>query len=177
MVNQKERQLTIRQTRRAYAGYLGLKVKKRWLLRMRDAQPGFSYRKTIECRSYPPKPPLQPGDTFYLLCCGEVWGRAILQEIRPYRNLTAFQKDAAYHHVKRDTCGATGPASYDTFTGVFSKRNSAVYGYVLSDVTFFRSRPTSGTKYDVNGSSVRVPLFLGQRFGQTFFTGIFPRLH
>ena len=170
-----------RGTRWVQAGYLGLKVKKEWLLRMQYVQPGFYYKKTIECRSYPPKPPLQPGDTFYLLCCGEVWAFATLQEIRSYKTLKAFQTDAAHHHVTRDTCDAAGPKSYDSFTKVFStdgsKENSAIYGYVLSDITFFRSRPTSDTEFNVHGRSVKVPLFLGQRYGHTFFTGVFPRLH
>jgi hypothetical protein len=165
------------QTSRWKGGYTGLKVKQKWLLRMRDAQSRFSHRKTIECRRYPPKPPLQPGDTFYLLCRGEIWASAKLQEIRLYRTITAFQNDAEHHHVKRDICDATGPASYDSFIKVFTKRHSAVDGYVLSDITFFRNRPTSGIDYDVNGSSVQVPTFLGQRFGQTFFTGVFPRFH
>ena len=157
--------------------YLGLKVKAKWLQRLRNVQRGFERLKTIECRAYPPKPDLRPGDTFYLLCNGEIWAVALLAEVRVYKNQTDFERDVADHHVAQDTCEASGSTSYASFTGAFSRGRRAIFGYVMSDVRFLEPRPKSGQGCTVDGRAVLVPEFTGQRYGQCFATILFPRLH
>ena len=157
--------------------FVGLKIRASWLNRMCEVQPGFQTVKTIECRSYPPTSKLRIGDTFYLLCSGEVWACATLDGVRVYRSPAEFKEDTASHHITKTTCDHSGPKSYESFMRAFNRGCKVVFGYVLSQVKFFSPRPRSAQLFAVGDRVVNVPHFFGQRYGKTFATCFFPKLH
>jgi hypothetical protein len=157
--------------------FVGLKIKAKWLNRMREVHLGFATVKTIECRVYPPAPKLRIGDTFYLLCSGEVRASAVLQELRVYTSPAEFKADVANHQVTEHTCERTGRTSYESFVRAFSRGRRVIFGYVLSAVHFLEPRPKSAERFAAGNRVVNVPDFFGQRHGQTFATCSFPKLH
>ena len=140
--------------------FVGLKIRASWLNHMCEVQPGFQTVKTIECRSYPPTSKLRIGDTFYLLCSGEVWACATLDGVRVYKSPAEFKEDTESHHITKNTCDHSGPKSYESFMRAFNRGYKVVFGYVLSQVTFFSPRPRSAQLFAVGDRVVNVPHFL-----------------
>ncbi len=167
---------------------LGLKVKKRWLERMRGAKKPFTKTKTIELRRYLPEKyvpkgeELKPGDRFYLLCDGEIWGSATLDGFHLYRTLESFEMDREEHQVTPETTPASGATSYARLTAAFpplaapnpcaAPRSPVLYGWCLGGLKFFMERPRAGQPY---GDAI-INNFMSQRHGQVFFRGSLPLL-
>jgi hypothetical protein len=171
---------------------LGLKVKKRWLERIRKAKRPFLTPKTVEVRKYLPsrftpkgQDDLEPGDRFYLLCDGEIWASATLDGFHLYRSLEAFARDVENHQVCRETTPATGPTAYSHLAAAFSQARTrdggggesdkiTVFGWCLGELRFFEERPRAGQPY--GAARTPIPDFKGQRFGQVLFNGTLPVL-
>eukprot|EP00928_Gymnodinium_smaydae_P009473 TRINITY_DN13556_c0_g2_i1.p1 TRINITY_DN13556_c0_g2~~TRINITY_DN13556_c0_g2_i1.p1 ORF type:complete len:361 (-),score=28.55 TRINITY_DN13556_c0_g2_i1:342-1424(-) len=169
---------------------LGLKVKEKWLNKMRT----LSAPKTEEVRRYTPEgvindpkygyPDFFPGllnNRIFLLCGDEVFGSFRLGAIVHYGSKVAFDKAAEFHKITKNSAPGNGPESYGTFLKeCFSKQGKGCWGWKMLDVKWFDplDRPRSH-KQDVKGEwqtaakytsykGIPVPCFSGQQHGHVF---------
>ncbi|CAK0852623.1 unnamed protein product [Prorocentrum cordatum] len=163
-------------------GLLGLKVKEKWLQRMRGLlRNGERFKpKRVEVRVFHPGAKkflprdarFKPGNRFFLLCNGAVWGSALLSRVQEYATVKEFDADAARHHVTPITAPGNGDTSYRRIKGLLRQRGR-LFGWQLAAFRWHAPgrRPKAGRCFRGDNGMVRVPDFSGQEKGQVWFNG------
>ncbi|MDA8582745.1 hypothetical protein N9L68_00900 [bacterium] len=132
---------------------LALKVKSKWIRRMRRAT-GDPAPKTIEVRNYMPsnfvpKNLTAPtrGSRFYFVSSGKICGSCVLAGVKQHWDIAAFLRDADRHQVTRRGAGACDRhrrSGRDISAELVEERllgGAIVYGWELQDFRWCQSSP------------------------------------